>query len=147
MVSIATTEEIKEIIRLAKQYDGGFSHHVSVDVDYATKTYLQMVKSGIAVVFALKNETGVIGGLAALKYPDINSGILTAVECFWFVNPDQRGEGMQLLDIFEKWGKQEGCKKIALIHLEDSFPDTLNKLYVRRGYVLTEKHYVKEISL
>jgi hypothetical protein len=145
MVSIATTEEIKEIISLAKQYEGGFSQHVKVNVDHATKAYLHMVETGLAIVFALKNGTGIIGGLAALKYPDINSGIMTAVECFWFVNPDQRGEGMKLLDSFEKWGSNNNCQRLALIHLEDSYPDVLQRIYKRKGYRLTESHYVKEL--
>lgn len=147
MVSIATSDEIRAIIAMAKQYDGGFSQHVTVNVEHATKTYLGMVEAGIAIVFCLKDGDKIIGGLAAIKYPDINCGVMTAVECFWFVNPESRGKGLELLSIFEKWAKQEQCQRIALIHLADSYPETLEKLYIRKGYKLTEKHYVREVTL
>jgi GNAT superfamily N-acetyltransferase len=68
-----------------------------------------------------------------------------AVETFWFVHPDHRGQGLSLLVEFEKWGKREGCQTLAMIHMVDSFPDKLETLYRRRGYKLIEKHYLKEI--
>lgn len=144
-VNVATESEIREIIILAQQYDGGFSRHVTVDVPYATGRYLALVASGIMSIFALKHDDIIVGGLAGLIFPDMNSGLKTAVECFWFVNPGDRGKGMLLLNAFEGWAKQNQCKKAAIIHLEDSFADSLKRIYNRRGYTLVEAHYMKEI--
>jgi GNAT superfamily N-acetyltransferase len=144
-VNVASSDEIMKIIVLAKQYDGVFSQHIEVDVEYAQKRYLAMVASGMMTVFAMKRGGIIVGGLAGLVCPDINNGKKLAVECFWFVNEADRGKGLLLLDAYESWAKSEGCDKMALIHLEDSFPDKLKKLYERKGYKLVESHYVKEI--
>ena len=144
-VTIASESDIAEICILAKQYDGGFSKHVTVDVPYATKRYQSLVASGMMTVFALKYDGKIVGGIAGLIFPDMNSGIQTAVECFWFVNPENRGKGLILLDAFENWAKERHCKKVAIIHLEDSFAEVLKRLYLRRGYKLIESHYMKEI--
>jgi GNAT superfamily N-acetyltransferase len=143
-VTIATIEEAKEIFKMAKQYQGGFSRHVKVDVDYATGVWMRWLSNGAGIVFALKKDERIIGGLGAIKMPDIHSGLLTAVETFWFVNPEDRGDGLKLLDAYEKWAEESGCKRVAIIHLADSFPEVLEKIYRRRGYELIESHYVKE---
>jgi GNAT superfamily N-acetyltransferase len=146
VVSIATIEEAKDIFALAKQYDGGFSRHVKVDVDYATGVWMKWLSSGVGIVFALKKDGRLIGGLGAIKLPDIHCGLLTAVETFWFTNPEDRGDGLKLLNAYEKWAEDTGCKRVAIIHLEDSFPEALSRIYKRRGYELVESHYVREIG-
>jgi GNAT superfamily N-acetyltransferase len=144
-VEIANEADIREIIALAKMYDGGFSRHVRVDVSHATETYLEFVADGRGVVFAAKQDGKNVGGLAAIRTIDINGGFPLAVELFWFILPEHRGGGMLLLDAFESWASEQGCEKMAMIHLSDSMPDVLQKVYERRGYELVEMHYVKEI--
>jgi GNAT superfamily N-acetyltransferase len=144
-VTVATVEEAKAIFLLAKQYDGGFSRHVKVDVDYATGVWMKWLENGTGIVFALKKDDRLIGGLGAIKVPDIHCGLLTAIEIFWFTNPEDRGEGLRLLDAYEKWAKISGCKRVAIIHLADSFPEVLSRIYERRGYELIESHYMREV--
>lgn len=144
-VCIANIEEIRQIIALAKEYDGGFSAHVKVDVNYAIEKYTKLVTSGIAVVFALKSGGDIVGGLAALKAEDLNYPRSMGVELFWFVIPGHRGEGMKLFRAYEDWCNNSGCDIAAMIHLEDSYPDRLKRLYKKKGYTLTELHYVKEV--
>jgi hypothetical protein len=50
-----------------------------------------------------------------------------------------------LLEFFEDWAKNNGCDAIAMIYLSDSMPDSLEQLYIRRGFKLVEKHFVKEV--
>lgn len=121
------------------------SSHVKVNIEYAAKTYTDMVEKGIAAFFVLEKDGDIVGGLGAIKCPDLHSGKLMAVETFWFVHPHHRGQGLRLLAEFEVWGKAEGCQTLAMIHMADSYPDRLEALYRRRGYNLAEKHYLKEI--
>lgn len=141
---LTTPEDIRRMTELAKQYDGGFSKYIRVDVEYSVKQYVSMIKGGWGVVFALKNDAGeMVGGLGAIKAPDLHCGYMTAIETFWFTNPDSRGHGLLLLDAFEAWGKEFGCRRFAIVHLVDSMPERLSVLYKRRGYKLIESHYVK----
>ncbi len=72
---------------------------------------------------------------------------MIAVETFWFVAPEHRGIGIRLFNAFEKWAKDNQCSKTAMIHLTDSMPERLEQLYLKRGYRLIEKHYVKDLTV
>lgn len=142
MIRIAHTKE--DVYRTAffmKRFEQE-SSFVKVKPEYAAESHWKLVESGIGRIFMLESDCQLIGGLGAIKFPDLNNGEMTAVECFWLVDPDHRGSGLKLLDAYEKW-YEEDCSKGALIHLIDSFPDALEKVYFRRGYQLVEKHYVR----
>jgi GNAT superfamily N-acetyltransferase len=59
--------------------------------------------------------------------------------------PEYRGGGKELMFAFEKKAKELGCQRTAMIHMVDSMPDILENFYLKNGYKLIEKHYVKEI--
>lgn len=124
------------------------SKFVKVIPERLKESYWEMMANGLATMFMLEDETGkLIGALGAIKYPDLHSGELTSVETFWYVEKENRGHGLLLLDAYEAWAKRQGCVKCAMIHMVDSMPDKLAVLYKRRGYELIEKHYVKELPL
>ena len=139
--------EYDDILKAARVMQGfeQASKLIKVDPVRTAASYHRMVTSGIAVFFVLERDGQIVGGLGAIKCPDLHYDRTVAVESFWFVKPDCRGKGMALFDAFEKWGKQEGCTHLAMIHMMDSYPDRLEKLYERKGYKLWEKHYVKEL--
>jgi hypothetical protein len=66
---------------------------------------------------------------------------------FWFVDPEYRkGEGLKLLSAYEAIAAKIGVKRMSIAHLLSDNNQTLNKLYVKKGYRPMETHYVKEIS-
>jgi GNAT superfamily N-acetyltransferase len=132
--------------RLFKMFERD-SKFVKVDPDHTAKRYQEMIRSGFAAVFMLVGERDEIqGGLGAIKYPDIHSGEWRATESFWYVLPEFRGGfgAMDLLLAYEKWARDQGCKMMSIIHLADSYPEKLERLYRNRGYELVEKTYMKE---
>jgi GNAT superfamily N-acetyltransferase len=144
MITCATLEEIPIIITLVKQFES-FSQLVKVDVEHTISTYTKFVQSGMGKIFLLKVDREIIGGLGAILAPDLHTGHLTAIECFWFVIPEHRGGGLSLLTAFEQWAREQGCTKTAMIHLEDSHSVALSKIYARRGYQLAERHYIQDL--
>lgn len=140
----ATKHDVYAVACAMKEFET-CTEHVKVDVDYTTGRYVPMVKSGKCAIFMLKDGMKVCGAIGGIKAEDLHCGEMVAVETFWFVSPDYRGQGLRLLELFEEWAKEEGCKKVAMIHLEDSMPDALKRLYGRRGYRLIESHYVREV--
>ena len=138
-------DEIPDIVAKGKAFEEA-SRNVKVDVEHTTRTFQNMVKNGTAVMLALFDDEGKrLGGLAYIKSPDLYSGELMAIELYWFVHPGNRGSGKLLLDAFEESAKKNGCVKAAMIHMVDSFPETLKTLYEKRGYKLIELHYTKEL--
>ena len=147
MIREAKADEALKVVSFLKQFEQA-SQFVKVDVDHASKQFARLINSGNGVVFIMENSKGELqGGIGAIALPDLNCGVMTAVETFWFVAPEHRGGGMRLMEAFERWGKDKGCKRLAMIHLVDSYPDILEKIYINEGYKLVEKHYVKEVSI
>lgn len=140
----ATDAQMVAVLTLAKGFEQE-SAHILVDVDYCIKTYRSFLLSGIGGMLVLLQDDIPIGGLGYIIAPDLHMNRQMAIETFWFVLPSQRGGGLLLLAEFEKIAEKSGCSNIAMIHLSDSHPEALEKLYLRRGYKLVEKHYVKEI--
>jgi GNAT superfamily N-acetyltransferase len=126
------------------------SKFVKVNPDYAKERYRQMIANGNAKGFILIDDTTgkLAGGIGMLKGPDLHSGEMTAVETFWFVDPSSENSfgAMELYRCFERWAKETGCKKMAMIHMMNSSPAKLQRLYERMGYTLIEQHFVKEIT-
>jgi GNAT superfamily N-acetyltransferase len=122
------------------------SKEITVDVEYARETYRKLMKSGaMTVLIAIEDE--VQGGLAFIVHPDLHNGILTAVETFWYVRPEYRKSRIasNLFDAFEEEAKQQKCKRVAVVHMVDSYPEILERFYISKGYHLLEKHYIKEL--
>lgn len=142
----ARPEEAHTIAALMKGFESE-TVHVKVDVAYTGAKYEQMVRDGIACLFIMEDGGGkMIGGLGCIKGQDLHSPRTIAVETYWYVHPEHRGEGKALLDHFENWAKENGCDATAMIHLSDSMPESLESLYVRRGYSLVEKHFIKKVT-
>lgn len=85
------------------------------------------------------------GGIGAVICPDLNNGQLTAVECFWYVKPGNRGDGLRLLRAYEQWARTAGAVRIVMVHLCSLAPDSLGRLYERRGYKKVEVNYIKNL--
>jgi GNAT superfamily N-acetyltransferase len=86
-----------------------------------------------------------VGFFGALLYNDINDGALVATEAFWYVLPEARGAGLNLLHAFESWAAEAGAARVMMVHLTKLQPERLGALYQRRGYTPTETHYCKQL--
>ena len=145
MINKATVDEILAVITMAKNFED-HTDFVLVDVEYATKFYVNLIGKDGGVIFVIKKDGKIVGGIGGLIGPDLHYPRMIAVETFWFVLPEYRGEGMKLLDAFEQWAKENKCDCVAMIHLADSHPKALEKIYKRKGYQLIENHYLKVLS-
>jgi GNAT superfamily N-acetyltransferase len=119
---------------------------VTVIPEVAAKSYTDFVNRGIGGMLLAISENKVIGGLGYLIANDIHCGKKYAVESFWFMLPEYRGGGIRLLARFEEIARERDCEECAMIHLSDSFPERLEHLYIRRGYRMVEKHYIKRLK-
>lgn len=120
------------------QLPGGFKP------DQFLRRWTDLVKSGVACVLGLFGDDGQINGaLAFMLHPDIFNGDPVATESFWYMLPNHRGAGMQLLARFEQEARRLGCKRIHMIHLHRLQPEILGKLYARHGFEAIETNYVK----
>jgi len=143
-IRIIESSEMRRVTEFMKQFELA-SKFVTVNIDHATKTYESMIDQGIAVVMVIEDDGELAGSLGFIVSQDLHSGEKIMVETFWFTDPLKRGCGLRLLDAYEKYADEYSMDKIAMVHMMDSYPESLERLYVRRGYQLIEKHYVKEL--
>lgn len=130
-----------EFAAVAK-FPGGFN-----PVEWTTR-WAGLIASKRGHVIALfpdgdSTRKNVIGGLGCILANDLQNGDLTLIEGFWFVRPEHRGRGLELLAAFHKLKDELGCKRTALIHLTNVMPEKLKRYYKSIGYVEVETHYVR----
>ena len=136
----------KRVANFMKMFEQA-SSFVKVDSDYTHKVYLDMMERGICRIFIAELEDGTIqGAIGFIVSQDLHEDVKIAIETFWFVDPTYRGIGKELFKTFEEEAEKMGCKKLAMIHMADSYPESLERFYLKNGYELLEKHYIKRIS-
>ena len=145
MIREAKLSEVREVTTYMKKFEK-CTEVIPVDIEHAVKKYTDLISRGIGHMFILEDETRVMrGGLGCIACEDFHFPRKVAVETYWYVEPEYAGHGRELLDYFEAWAKEQGCQFTAMIHLVDSYPDRLHKMYENRGYKLIEQHFLKEI--
>lgn len=144
MIREALPEEAFTVAGFMKAFETVTSH-VKVDPEYAGAKYKKMIEDGLAKMFILEEDGLMIGGLGCVKGEDLHFPRKIAVETYWYVAPGHIGGGKKLLSHFENWAKENGCNAVAMVHLVDSMPDSLESFYQHMGYTLIEKHYLKAV--
>jgi len=142
MIRKATMEDYDTCYHLAELFAGS-TKATGIDYEVFKKTWKGLVDTG--VIFRLEKDNEIAGDLEAITYQCVFDRMFKGGEVFWFVHPDKRGGGIQLLEAFEKWAEEQGCKRREVCYLTDSMPEVVKKVFENRGYVESEVHYMKEI--
>lgn len=110
-------------------------------------SWTELLKWRLGELYVAEENDRIVATLGATFAPDPFTGILTALECFWYVLPEFRktGVGLTLLDCFEQRAQMRGCKQILMVHFAH-MGASLQKLYEGRGYSLLEQTFRKEIK-
>lgn len=147
MIFKATAEDVRPIIEMAKHFRE-CTEFIPVDVETCVETYTKAIRAGTGAIFGYRLIDEIAGALACIKGNDLHFPRSMAVETFWYVPPQygHLGIGPQLFKAFEEWAKEQKCDYTAMIHLADSYPDSLERWYIRKGYKLAEKHYIKAVG-
>lgn len=142
----ATAADLPRLANLAEQFYSASRFLKRFDLERFCTVWRTLLEGGSGVVFLLEDEGAIAGTLGGMLYPDLYSGDLIATEFFWFVDPANRGGGMQLYRAFEAWACANHATEIRMVHLHDSMPERLSVLYRRLGYVAAETHYTKDLK-
>lgn len=142
----AFVDDLASLVPMGKSFSLE-SKFVKFNEDVFLGTWERLIGTGNGVVFVAESDSGeIIGGIGLLRFASPHSGELTAMELFWYVSPEFRGDaGIRLLAQAEKWAKRSGCISMMMIHLADCMPDKIKGIYTKNGYDLMETHWVKEL--
>ena len=87
------------------------------------------------------------GMTAAICFPlFFNQGQRAAQEIVWWVEPDHRGKGQQLLRAMECEAEAKGAMFMIMVNEESLRPDAVARVYRRHGYAPSEQQFVKRLG-
>jgi GNAT superfamily N-acetyltransferase len=113
--------------------------------DYWVNQWHNLILMGSGAIFAFKKEQEFTGTIGLLFHPSLEDGVLMCTETFWYVNEDQRGQGLKLLFKAEKFAKEMGAKRFIMGYLQNSMPQKVKNLYERLNYNNLQTAYMKEL--
>ena len=117
------------------------------NAEHFTRAWVDYITAGNGEVYGLFDDTTgeIQGALGAVFYQDPLTGDDVCTELFWFVLPEHRGAGLQLLDEYLKRACQRDCKRAYMIHLEALHPEALKRVYEHKGFLKVETGYMKNL--
>ena len=107
--------------------------------------WMGLLEAEAGTVIAATENDKIIGGIGLLTYPAFEDDVLNTQEAFWYVKEDNRGAGVKLYKAAEKYAKEVGSKRLAMIYLETSMPQKVETFYKRIGFKKAETTYIKEL--
>lgn len=115
---------------------------IRYDVPTVERLLAKMIGEQMLVV--MKADGIIVGGAGGLTGPIFfNDNSKVGFECFWWIEPEHRGQGLELLRALERAAKEAGCTHWVMMALEDQTVEQVDVLYRRRGYQRIERGYLK----
>jgi RimJ/RimL family protein N-acetyltransferase len=141
MIRVACEADIPRLVEMGLRFRRE-SEYVDVLAENAEKMEelaRQLAQNGCLVV----SERGgrIVGMLGYVIFPHFLSGELVAGEVFWWVEPEDRGEGLKLLRAAEDRARSFGAKNFQMIAPNDR----VGALYERLGYRRVETSFQRPL--
>ena len=141
----ATLEDVPRLVELARIFRQSTNYQsiIRENVDALTATAARLVAGPDSTVIVATVKDYVVGMIGLLAFPHHASGDRTVSELFFWVQPEHRGCGKQLLAEAEGWARREGATTIQLLCPYDT-PE-VGSFYFRAGYAPIEIGYSKRV--
>jgi len=146
MIRKATVEDLPKMEACAREFYASSKFLTDFDPERFTALWTGLFASDIGVIFIVEDGGEIRGAIGGVVYPDTYSPRQIASEFFWWISPGHRGEGLKLYREFESWAKGKQCQEIRMVHLLDSMPEKLERVYRHLGFHPVEVCYSKEIA-
>ena len=119
------------------------TEHISkyAEEEYIDLLIMDMLNASQFTDIILIGDGGMLMGKAI---PFLFGSATMATEIAWYVSPDKRwtGLGKELIEAFEYWAKNvSNCAFISM----GSVNDAVGEYYIKKGYELSERAYIKEL--
>jgi RimJ/RimL family protein N-acetyltransferase len=141
MIRLASEADIPRLVEMGLRFRRE-SEYVDVLAENAGKMEelaRQLAKNGCLVVSERAGR--VVGMLGYVIFPHFLSGELVSGEVFWWVEPEERGEGLKLLRAAEECSRRNGAKFMQMIAPNDR----VGAFYERLGYRRVETSFQRPL--
>ena len=144
----ATREDLFDLAILGKQFvreakENGY--RLTFSQEKFTSSFFNVIDNLDYLLLVYEIEGEAVGFFLGAVFEPLFSKDLLAVEMFWWVEEDYRGnrQSLGLLKTFEDWAKEKGASEVSVSDLQGV--KDLDKLYKRLGYTKSEVTYKKDL--
>lgn len=116
-----------------------YRNHLTENPLMMARLATQLIQVGVLLVSERAGE--LVGMIGLALFDHFLSAERIAGEVFWWVEPEQRGEGVKLLRAAEQHAKAAGAIRLQMIAPDDR----VGGLYLRLGYGFVESAYQKTL--
>jgi GNAT superfamily N-acetyltransferase len=137
----ATEPDIPRLLKMGARFiaETPYKNHIFANPEQMEKLAKQLMASGGVLVYERDGE--LIGMLGYVVFPHYVSGELIAGEVFWWVEPEARGIGRELMKVAEEQARAAGAKRFQFV----APTERVAKLYERLGYERVEVMYQRAL--
>lgn len=138
----ATEADIPRITEMGVRFirESRYSQFLTESTEHIENLLRYLINGDGGVLLAERDGT-IIGMLGFIMHPNLISGVRTAGELFWWVEPETRGDGIRLLHAVEREARAAGAKALQMIAPDDRVAG----IYERLGYTKLEVAYHKAL--
>ncbi|NOS67897.1 MAG: hypothetical protein HOO67_06090 [Candidatus Peribacteraceae bacterium] len=146
MIEELTLETLADMEPIGKAFTTEANYPL-FNMEAFTNFWSAVIGAKLGKIFAVREDGKLVAALGMATTLDPNSGILMALEQFWYVMPTHRKTrvGLDLFRAFGDEGERVGAKRLVMVHLANLTPESLHTFYERKGYRLVEQTFWKEI--
>src|SRR4051812_11361518 len=108
VIRLARADEVERLVEMGERF-----HRESVYKEHVTHNHEQMIALATKLVadgniLVMEFNGALVGMIGLVFFPHYLSGERVAVEVFWWLEPEHRGEGRKLLKAAEDFAREHG---------------------------------------
>jgi GNAT superfamily N-acetyltransferase len=146
----AVMADVPSIMKMGRHfYDASpYPEFAEYDEDAVGGVFARMIASDqAAIIVASYGDDDPFGCIGLMLSPLFFApGMTVCNELFWWVEPEQRGCGMYLVEAGEEWARGKGADVLAMSAIVEMEGDRIARMYERRGMVRAETTFMKGIN-
>ena len=146
-IRAATLADVPRLVALGRQQlAASYGDAVADHPAQLTTLVTHLLTTPTGAVFVADRDGVVVGMIWLLLTVHHASGVPTACEVSWYVDPAARGAGLGLLRRAERWAAEMGAEVIQMVAPATDQGARVGRLYARRGYAPLETSYQQPVT-
>jgi len=137
------------VLTLGRLAHGETAHqHLKLDLSYLLENARKFTYSDKCAFWLAWEDEKPVGVFAGKVTDYFFSKDLVAGDSLWYVVSEKRGSriGLELLNLFEKWAKDQGVVDIRIGQTSKLDPSVFNGILKSRGYDCVGSYFVRKVS-
>ena len=144
MIRLAKTNDLKDLVTLAKQVYGEFlsKHHINFVEEDMNKLGIDLINADHVLI--LERDNKVVGMTAwSITGHPTNKDCKIFQEILWCCNSEHKTDALLLLRALEQKAKESNANVIIMGHFTKERMSAFDRIYKRMGYEFLEIQYSK----